>query len=455
MVTSVNTNINAMAAIQSLDQISNQMTSTQSAIESGLSINSAADNPAVFTIAQGLRANVNALGAVSANLNTAVATVQAQTQGATAISNALTTLLKTVTQGQGETGAALAATNTTITNALSNINAYANASTINGTNLLATASSFSVVSNVDGSTTNVATTAASTAAGLGLNGLQVTSAGDTVSSASTLTISAAELAGDTVTYTAADGTATTFTYETAPAPGTNQIAIDASGSLGVSLQNAINALNPGAASAGTGGVVTLTGGGSLVGTPTGATTYSTATGGPGSGDAFKFTPTSGTAQTFTFGTAVGDVAVGSTAAQSYQNLAAAMNSAGIAASASATGVLTVGGGTLATTGTVAGTTVSAVPATSGTVSIDMVNNAIAKIGATLSQLGAATIQLQGLEDYTTQLSDSVTTGLGAMVDANLSAESAQLSSLQTKQSLAIQSLTLANQGPSSLLQLFR
>ena len=101
MVTSVNTNINAMAAIQSLDQISNQMTSTQASIESGLSINSASDNPAIFTIAQGLRANVDALGAVSANLNTAVATVQAQTQGATSISDALQTLLKTVTQGAG------------------------------------------------------------------------------------------------------------------------------------------------------------------------------------------------------------------------------------------------------------------------------------------------------------------------------------------------------------------
>ena len=177
MVTSVNTNVNAMAAIQSLDQISNQMTTTQSAIESGLSVNSAASNPAVFTIAQGLRANVNALTAVSANLTTAIATVQAQTQGATSISNALTTLLQTVTQGQGETGAALAATNATITNALSNIDAYANASTINGTNLLATASSFSVVSNVDGSTTNVTTAAASTAAGLGLTGLQVNTGG--------------------------------------------------------------------------------------------------------------------------------------------------------------------------------------------------------------------------------------------------------------------------------------
>lgn len=58
MVTSVNTNINALAAIQSLDAISNQMASTQSAIESGLKINTASDNPAVFTIAQGLRGNV-------------------------------------------------------------------------------------------------------------------------------------------------------------------------------------------------------------------------------------------------------------------------------------------------------------------------------------------------------------------------------------------------------------
>src|ERR1700742_3016264 len=104
MVTSVNTNVNAMAAIQSLDQISNQMTTTQSAIESGLSVNSAASNPAVFTIAQGLRGNVDALSAVSSNLTTATATVQAQMQGATSISDALNTLLQTVTQGQGETG---------------------------------------------------------------------------------------------------------------------------------------------------------------------------------------------------------------------------------------------------------------------------------------------------------------------------------------------------------------
>ena len=96
MVTSVNTNINALAAVQALNEISSQLTSTQGAIESGLKVASASDNPAVFTIAQGLRANVDGLQAVSDSLATGVATVQGQTAGATSISNALNTLLQTV-----------------------------------------------------------------------------------------------------------------------------------------------------------------------------------------------------------------------------------------------------------------------------------------------------------------------------------------------------------------------
>ena len=74
MVTSVNTNINALAAVQALNDISSQLTSTQGAIESGLKVASASDNPAVFTIAQGLRANVDGLQAVSDSLATGVAT---------------------------------------------------------------------------------------------------------------------------------------------------------------------------------------------------------------------------------------------------------------------------------------------------------------------------------------------------------------------------------------------
>jgi flagellin len=126
-----------------------------------------------------------------------------------------------------------------------------------------------------------------------------------------------------------------------------------------------------------------------------------------------------------------------------------MQTAGVAATEDSSGVITVSGGTTSasalTTATVSG----------GTAAIAAVNAAISQIGRTLSALGSATIQLQGLSDFTGKLSDSVSTSLGAIVDANLSSESAMLASLQTKQSLAIQSLSLANQGPSSLLSLFR
>ncbi len=467
MTTSVNTNINAMAAIQSLNNISSQMTATQSAIESGLAINSASDNPAVFTIAQGLRANINALKAVGANLTTATATVQAQTEGATSISNALTTLLQTVTQGQGESGAALAATNTTIQNALSNIDMFAEASTINGTNLLVKAGSFNVVSNVDGSTTGVATLTASTADGLGLAGLAVQVSAQTTSSANTLTLAAIAVASDAVAYTGADGSVTTFTYGDAAAVTADTtghtILIDATGS---SLATAINSVaGSNVATASAGGVVSITGGGSAAATAGVTANYTAGTTNVTAGDTFTFTSNAGVAKTFVFGTSLstaqvsaGDVLVarGSTADASLSNLSTAMSNAGLVASIDAKGNLMTAGGTLTAGSTNAanGPTIGTA-ALSGTAAIDMVNAAIAQIGATLSQLGATTIQLKGLTDFTTQLSDSVTTGLGAMVDANLSAESAQLASLQTKQSLAIQSLSLANQGPASLLTLFR
>lgn len=281
MVTSVNTNVNALAAVQALSDISSQLTSTQGAIESGLKVGSAADNPAVFTIAQGLRANVNALTAVSDSLNTGIATLQGQTAGATAISTALNTLKITVTQSEGQTGDALAATQATIKNALANIDSYAKATTINGVNLLdGTAATPTLaanfLSNVSGSATAVTLTSSSDSASLGL-------------------------------------VAATFT----------------------------------------------------------------------------------------------------------------------------------------TTGAVDGTT------SGTTAAIASLNTAIQKIGQTLTQLGAGTVQLQGLKSFTDQLSTSNTTSLGSLVDANLSEESAKLSSLQTKQSLAIQSLSIANQGPGALLQLFR
>jgi Bacterial flagellin C-terminal helical region. len=49
--------------------------------------------------------------------------------------------------------------------------------------------------------------------------------------------------------------------------------------------------------------------------------------------------------------------------------------------------------------------------------------------------------------------DALSNGLGALVDANMAAESAKLQSLQIQQQLATSALSIANQQPSILTKL--
>ncbi|MEM7320964.1 MAG: flagellin, partial [Pseudomonadota bacterium] len=59
------------------------------------------------------------------------------------------------------------------------------------------------------------------------------------------------------------------------------------------------------------------------------------------------------------------------------------------------------------------------------------------------------------KDFISNLSDSLKSGIGAMVDADMEAVSARLQALQTQQQLAVQSLSIANQAPQTILSLFR
>lgn len=58
-------------------------------------------------------------------------------------------------------------------------------------------------------------------------------------------------------------------------------------------------------------------------------------------------------------------------------------------------------------------------------------------------------------DFVSSLVDSLKTGIGALVDADLEAASARLQALQVQQQLGVQSLSIANQAPQSILSLFR
>jgi len=77
-----------------------------------------------------------------------------------------------------------------------------------------------------------------------------------------------------------------------------------------------------------------------------------------------------------------------------------------------------------------------------------VNNAMAQVAA---EGRALTLQ----KNFTDDLVDAAKKGLGALVDADVAAESANLQSLQVRQQLNIQALSIANQQPNTLLSLFR
>ncbi len=70
-------------------------------------------------------------------------------------------------------------------------------------------------------------------------------------------------------------------------------------------------------------------------------------------------------------------------------------------------------------------------------------------------LGASSARLSDQADFVGNLVDSMTLGISAMTDTDMEEASARLTALQTQQELAIQSLTIANEGPSTLMQLFR
>jgi len=90
-----------------------------------------------------------------------------------------------------------------------------------------------------------------------------------------------------------------------------------------------------------------------------------------------------------------------------------------------------------------------------TAMVTKVNTAITATNSALGQLGTGATALQNQLTFVQNLQDTLDTGIGNLVNANLGKESAQLTALQTKQQLGIQALSIANQSSSVLLSLFR
>jgi flagellin len=93
--------------------------------------------------------------------------------------------------------------------------------------------------------------------------------------------------------------------------------------------------------------------------------------------------------------------------------------------------------------------------TTATSALALVNASIINVNNALAKLGASANALTTQITFTGELQDTIDTGVGNLVNANLAKESATLTALQTKQQLGIQALSIANSSSQVLLGLFR
>jgi flagellin len=442
---SVNTNLGALAALASLDKTQQSLNATQNEISTGQKVSDAADNPAIYSIANTINSNISGLSAVSDSLNFGAQVVGLASSAVSNVSSVLANLQATVTSSNSS-GISLSTLQSQVTSLLTSINNFATSATFNGVNLLSattgsgvTSNSLNVVQSVDGGVYNVG------------NQINAGGAGANTSLTDTLGISSLNITGGTsgnIGSNVAFGTGTDVfqTFDPSVVGGLNTTAtantnadlqlttIDTSGATPVTKTTSFEFVDDNNTSA------------QLQSAPSTNNTVI----------AVHFNSTTDSPDTIVANL---QKALGSNGFGVVQQTNGSLNIVGNGLSqvdfgTVSAGAFTSGSSTTNTTAT-ASTGVTVTSLTTNQTAVTAVQSAVTKINTIAANLGSATQQITGIQNFTTSLSSALTAGVGALTDADLAAESAQLTSLQTKQQLATQSLSIANQQPQSLLSLFK
>lgn len=415
---SVNTNLGALAALQALGSNQQQLTDAQAQVSTGKKVGSASDNPAIYSIANTINSNIAGLSAVSDSLNFGAQIVTTASNALKSVASVLSNLQQTVTSS-GTSGLDLTQLQGQVTSFLAQINLTATQSTFTGVNLLttigagATSNKLNVVQGLDGSVygiANQATTANASAVtltdALGLTGLSVLAGGTSgqqVAFNNSLSITSFAPGGGT-------DAAFQLTTGTGAAAHTYSFEFTNDGAAATPLQTAQNANT------------------TIVAVHFNSTTQST-------------NQIVGALVTAVRNNGFGVV----------QNTDGSLNITGSNVTAGNFG--TVAAGTFTSGAGATGVGFTALTGTAALVS--SVQAAVGVANTIGANLGSASGQITGIQNFTSVLSSALTAGVGALTDADLAAESARLTSLQTKQQLATQSLSIANKQPQSLLSLFQ
>jgi flagellin len=202
----INDNVAALGAENNLDATDTAMQNVVGQLSSGLQINTAADNPAGYSIAQSLQSEINGYGAAESNAQTAVSVLQTA-QGAMNQQEAILQQANTIATQAANTiddnGTASAADTQEFTSLVAQLDQIAQSTTYAGVSLLNTGStltfqvgpSVTTADSVSVALANTAATALLGAATLSLNSVASATAAMTAvqSAINTLASAAAAL----------------------------------------------------------------------------------------------------------------------------------------------------------------------------------------------------------------------------------------------------------------------
>ncbi|MCI5047306.1 MAG: flagellin [Aquisalinus sp.] len=401
-MSSILTNSSAMVALETLRGINRGLNEVQSQISTGKKVANAKDNASIFAISTVMQTDVASFKQISDSLNLGSSTVGVARAAAENVSSLLQDMKELIVSAQEE-NVDRSKIQTDIDELTTQINSVVSAAQFNGQNLLQGGGNIQILSSLDRDSSQNVTSSSIQVDRQNLESANATVAGATIAGAGAITALTAQAVANagsqTITLTqgalvASNTAGATSGYSVQIGTETVSFAAregDTQNDVARNLKNSIDALGL------TGITVDLT----EVADPT--STDVTFTINNNSGGGITVTTVSGSGSTAGGGLAgLGDIDVESDAAGALTDIEGLLQTA--------------------------------------------IDSAAA--------FGSSQKRIENQIEFVGQLTDALTDGIGALVDADIEEASARLQSLQVQQQLGIQALSIANQQPAQLLALF-
>ncbi|MCC0062973.1 MAG: flagellin [Defluviimonas sp.] len=416
-MSSILTNTSSMVALQTLRGINNNLAKTQDEISTGKAVSSAKDNAAVWAISKVMESDVKGFKGISDSLNLGESTVAVGRQAAETVTDLMTEIKGKIVAAQQD-NVDRTKLQTDVTALVDQIKTVVGSAQFSGLNLVdGSQSTVDVLASLDRQSSGTVSTSSITinAQNLSVGGYTAKAAFTGTTGASTAADSAATslakadttgvaiVLDDAITYAAGDSISIRLGNKEVSYTVTAEDAAQSAGTV-------TNIIAAGLKSAADGlGITDL------------RVDFAANDGTNDASLTFKVADTNGDT--------VASLAQDLTITAQFKNA----GSGGLGALSSID--VTTANGAAAALGSIEGLIQTGI-------------DAAAEFGSVQSR-----IEIQS--DFIGKLSDSLKAGIGSMIDADMEEASARLQALQVQQQLGIQSLSIANQAPQSILSLFR